>query len=70
MEQGRRGGDVLAYLSKARKGSIIGDDPSVYIMGHGACTPTVSAALDLPIEPRAFLHKLDTGFLNLSLLGS
>ena len=56
MEQGHHGGDVLDHLSEARKGFIIGDDPSVYIMGHGTCTPTVSAVFDLPIELRAFLH--------------
>ena len=69
MEQGHCGGDVLAHLGKARKGFIGGDDPSVYITGHGACTPTTSMAFDLSIELRAFLHKLESGFLDLSLLG-
>ena len=69
MEQGRCGGDVLACPSEVRKGFIIGDDPSVYITGHGACAPTSSATLDLPIELRAFLHKLESCLLDLSLLG-
>ena len=69
MEQGHRGGDVLACPSKARKGFIIGDDPSVHITGPGACAPTVSTALDFLIDLRAFPHKLDSGFLDLPLLG-
>ena len=69
MEQGRHGGNVLAHLGKARKGFIIGDHPLVYIMGHGTCAPTVSTALDLPIELHAFLHKLESCFLDLPLLG-
>ena len=69
MEQGHRGGDVLACSDKLRKGFIIGDDPSVHIAGHGACAPTVSAVLDLPIELRAFLHKLESCFLDLPLSG-
>ena len=69
MEQGRRDGDVLACPGKARKGFIIGDNPLVYITGHGACAPTVSAALDLPIELRAFLHKLESCLLDLPLSG-
>jgi len=69
MEQGCCGGDVLAHSGEARKGFIVGDDPSVYITGHGACAPTVSAALDLPIELCALLHKLDFSFLDLSLSG-
>ena len=69
MEQGHCGGDVLARSSKARKGFIIGDDPPVYIAGHGTCAPTVSAAFDLSIEHCALLYKLDSGFLDLSLSG-
>jgi len=65
MEQGCLGGNVLACPAEARKGFIYGDDPSVYFMGRGACAPTVSAAF----EVRAFLHKLEFGFLDLSLLG-
>ena len=69
MEQGYCGSDVLARPGEARKHFIIGDDPSVYITGHGACAPTVSAVFDLPIELRAFLHQLESDFLDLSLLG-
>jgi len=67
MEQGHCGSNVLAHLGKAWKGFIIDDDPLVYIVGHGARAPTVSAALDLSIELRAFLHKLESCFLDLLL---
>ena len=69
MEQGRRSGDVLACPNKARKGFIIGDDPSVHVVGHGACASTVSVALDLPIELRTFLLELESRFIKLSMLG-
>ena len=69
MEQGHCGGDVLARSSKARKGFIIGDDPPVYIAGHGACTPTVSTVFDLPIELHAFLLKLELRYLDLLMSG-
>ena len=69
MDQGHRGGDVLAYPSEVRKGFIIGDDPPVYIAGHGTCAPTVSTVFDLSIMLRVLLLKLDFGFLDLSLLG-
>ena len=58
MEQGRCGGDVLACLSKVRKGFIIGDDPLVYVMGHGACAPIVSVAFDLLINRHVLPNKL------------
>ena len=70
MEHSRHGGDVMACLSEARKGFIVGDDPSVYIVGYGACSPTVSVAFDLPIDLRVFPHKLESGFIDLPLLGS
>jgi len=70
MEQGHRGGDVLACLGEARKGFIIGYDPSVHITGPGVCAPTVSMAFDLSIDLCAFPHKLDSGFFNLPLSGS
>ena len=70
MEQGHRGGDVLACSDKLRKGFIIGDDPSVHITGPGMWAPTVSVAFDLSIDLRALPHKLDSGFLDLPLLGS
>ena len=68
MEQGRRGGDVLAHPGKAREGFVIGDDPSVHIMGHGACASTVFVVLDLPIELHAFLLEVESCFLDLSVL--
>ena len=69
MEQGHGGSDVLARPSEVRKGFIVGDDPLIYIMGHGACAPTVSVALDLPIELHAFLLELESRFLDLLMLG-
>ena len=36
MEQGHRGGDVLARPGEARKGFIIDDDPLVHVTGPGA----------------------------------
>ena len=44
MEQGYCGGDVLACPSKVGKGFIIGDDPLVYVAGHGA-PPTAAQRL-------------------------
>ena len=70
MKQGHCGSDVLACPSKVRKGLIIADDPSVHVMGHGSCAPTVSAAFDLPINLRVFLNKLLSGFVDLPLSGS
>ena len=69
MEQGRCGGDVLACPSEVRKGFIVGDDPLIYIMGHGACAPTVSVALDLPIELCVFLLELELLLIELSMSG-
>ena len=69
MKQGCCGGNVLAYLSKVRKGFVIGDDPSVYVAGHGACVPTLFAAFDLPIDQRVFPNQLLSGFIDLPLLG-
>jgi len=61
--------DVVAHLGEARKGFIVGDDPLVYIMGQGACAPTVSMALDLLIELRALLLELESHFLELLVSG-
>ena len=69
MEQGHYGGDVLACSSEVRKGFIISDDPSVYVMGHGACMPTVSTAFDLSIHQRVFSNKLLSGLVDLPFLG-
>ena len=57
-------------MGKAREGFVIGDDPSVHIMGHGACASTVFVVLDLPIELHAFLLELESRFVELSVLGS
>ena len=70
MEQGRCSDNVLACPSEVRKGFIVGNDPSVYVMGHGVCAPTVSAVFDLPIDLRVFPHKLESDFIDLLLLGS
>ena len=70
MEQGCRGGNVLACPGEAGKGFIVGDDPLVHVTVPGARAPTVSTAFDLPIDLRAFPHKLDSGFLDLPLSDS
>ena len=53
-----------------RKGFIVGDDPSIHITGHGTCTPTISVVFDLPIDLCVFPYMLDSGFIDLPLLGS
>ena len=70
MEQGRCGGDVLACPSEVRKGFTVGDDPSVYIMGHDACAPTVAVTFDLLIDLRVLPNKLLSSFVYLPFLGS
>ena len=47
------------------EGFVILDDPLVHITGHGACTPTVFVALDLSLELRTFLLKLESCFFEL-----
>ena len=69
MEQGYHDCDVLACPDEAREGFIIRDDPSVHIVGHGACAPAVSMALDLPIKLRALLLQLESRFLELLVSG-
>ena len=64
-EQGRHGSDVLAHAGEVWEGFIALNDPSVHVVGHGACTPTVSTALDLSIKLRAFLLELESCFLKL-----
>ena len=51
------------------EGFIILDDPPVHVMIHGACTPTVSVALDLSLELCVFLLELESCFLELLVLG-
>ena len=41
------------------EGFVVLDDPPVHVAGHGARTPTVSVALDLSLELRAFLLELE-----------
>ena len=52
------------------KGFIISDDPSVYVAGHGACVPTIFAALDLLVNLHILPNKLLSGFIYFPLLGS
>ena len=67
-EQGRYGSNVLACLGEVWEGSIIFDDPLVHVVGHGACTPTVSMALDLSLELHLFLLELESCFFELLVL--
>ena len=69
MEQGHGSGDVLAHPTEARKGFIIGDDPSVHVVGHGTRAHAVSVALDFSIELHAFLLELEACFIDLSVSG-
>ena len=64
-EQGRHGSDVLACLGEVWEGSIAFDDPLIHVEGHGARTPTVSAALDLLLELCALLLELESCILGL-----
>ena len=57
---------AMFWLARAKQGGfIVSDDPPVHIVGHGACAPTVSMALDLPIELRTLLLELESRFLKL-----
>ena len=69
MEQGHRGSDVQARSDKMREGFIVGDDPSVHVVGHGAHAPTISVALDLSLELHAFLLELESCLLELLVPG-
>ena len=68
-EQGYRSSDVLACLGEVWEGFIVLGDPPIQVTGHDARTPTVSMALDLLLELRAFLLKLESFFLNLLVPG-
>ena len=59
----------MFWLAQAKRGRafIVYDDSPVHVAGHGACVPTVSAALYLLVELRAFLLELESRFLNLSV---
>ena len=65
MKQGYHGGDVLACLSEVRESPIISEDPLVYITGHGACVPTISATLDFLIDLPVLPDKLLSGVIDL-----
>ena len=47
------------------EGFVVLDDPMVHVAGHGAFVPTVSVALDLSLELRAFLLELESCFFEL-----
>ena len=64
-EQGHCDSDVLACPGEVWEGSIVFDDPSVHVTGHGACTPTVSMVLDLTLELCALLLELESCILEL-----
>ena len=44
---------------------VILDDPLVHVAGHGMHMPTISVALDLSLELRAFLLELESCFFEL-----
>ena len=67
-EQGHRDSDVLACPGEVWEGFIVLDDPLVHVMGHNVRTPTVSMALDLSLELRAFLLELESCFFELLVL--
>ena len=64
-EQGHHGSDVLACMGEVWESFVVLDDPPVHVTGHGARTPTISAALDLSLELRAFLLELESCFFEL-----
>ena len=51
------------------EGFIILDDPLIHVADHGVCRPTISMALDLSLELRTFLLKLESCFLELLVMG-
>ena len=65
LEQGHRGSDVLACPGEVWEGFVVLDDPPIHVVGYGTCMPTVSVALDLSLEPRAFLLELESCFFKL-----
>ena len=68
-EQGHCSSDVLACPGEVWEGFIVLDDPLVHVAGHGTSTSTVSMVLDLSLELRTFLLKLESCFLELLVLG-
>ena len=61
----------MFWLARVKCGRafIVLDDPPVHVMSHGACTPTVSVALDLSLELHVFLLELELRFLELLVPG-
>ena len=68
-KQGRRSNDILAWPGEMWEHFIILNDPPVHVADHGTRMPTISVALDLSLELRAFLLKLESCFLELLVLG-
>ena len=55
----------MAHLGEVWEGFIVLDDPLVHVVGHDACPPAISMALDLSLEFLAFLLELESCFLEL-----
>jgi hypothetical protein len=55
LEQSCCGSDVLTCPDKELGSLVVFEDPPVYIMGVGACTPTASVTSDLVLEFGMFL---------------
>ena len=68
-EQDRHNSDVLACPGEVGEGFIVLIDSSVHVTSHGACTPTISVALDLLLELHVFLLELESCFLELLVPG-
>ena len=51
------------------EGFIIINDPSVHVVGHGACTPTIFVALNLSLKLCLFLLELESCSLELLVPG-
>ena len=52
-------------LGEMWEGFVVLNDPPVHVASHGARTPTISMALDLSLELRAFLLELKSCFFEL-----
>ena len=67
VKQGCCGSDVLACPGEVRVGFVVGEDPLVHIMGHGACASTIPAMLDLLINSLVFPDELLSGIIDFQL---
>ena len=65
LEQGCSGSNILACPGEVWEGFVVLDDPLVHVVDHGARTATVSMALNLSLELRAFLLELESCFFEL-----